>query len=439
LSGLASLATDPRPIPKQAASAPPRLVFSAEQEQFLTDNHSRLLLSALAGSGKTACLFEYARRRPHQRWHFLVLNRDLADTLAALAPRNVTVSTLHKMAYAIHGHALSSKLTSRPVPSLALGRALSGHLPAPPAGLLEALAQGLELFCVSADPTPGVEHAPRVWQADPAWDPDVWTRSLRALWSASLDPNDPLPISHDVYLKRFCQQELPWRGTYWMLDEAQDWPDAVLSAFRRCTQVSVRAGDPCQRLYAFRGASLGLWHDPALEREHRLVQSHRASAQLAPWVNAALSRLPGGWQWAGRQDMKCEIHRRSEAATGNDLLAFAPTALLADRWKTLEQALPHLEGFTLGWPAAAPRGASQEADVQVWLSTIHAAKGREFSRVWLPDDVLSPGLSPALSARLAYVALTRTRNAISFPSSLVALGSALPSLEETPLDFFQGV
>jgi len=80
LAGLAGLsASAPR---RPAVPAPARLAFSEEQEAFLASSHPRLLLSALAGCGKTTVLFEYARRRPHQKWRLLVLNRALAEQIA---------------------------------------------------------------------------------------------------------------------------------------------------------------------------------------------------------------------------------------------------------------------------------------------------------------------------------------------------------------------
>lgn len=408
------------PQPRRAVPArptTPKTLFSDEQEAFLAASHPRLLLSALAGCGKTTVLFEYARRRPHQRWKLLVLNRSLAALLAERSPDNVEVSTLHKMAYAAQGYLLSHKLVPGAIPLSALSR-LSARQPE---GFASALRTGLEQFCLSADPAPSDVHAPLSWRLSEQWDPHAWTVALCELWSACLDPASDMPVTHSVYLKRFCQQEHPWMGTHWMLDEAQDWPTAVLEAFARCARVSIRAGDPCQRLYAFRGASLGQWHDPQREQEFRLSRSWRSSHALAPWINACLARLPGSWQWSGHPELPCAIESRPTSATIEQLRRFSPSAILADRWETLDSLVCELAGSSaIKWPASSNRHPLPGPQPAILCSTIHGAKGLEFERLWLPDQVVRPGLTPAQSARLWYVALSRAQKAVSFP------GSSLP-------------
>lgn len=433
LAGLANAAPGPVFKPTSPPSAPERIVFTQEQEKFLASNSPHILLSALAGAGKTACLFEYARRRPHQKWNYLVLNRSLSEKLSSQAPKNIKVQTLHQVAFASHGYLLSHKIQESPISRPAIEKALSGVVALAP-GLSEALRQGLESYLSSSDLSPGVIHAPLVWQADPNWDPHIWVRALEHLWQSSLDPDNPLPISHAVYLKRYCQQDLPWLSPRWMLDEAQDWPDAVLSAFRKCATLSIRAGDPCQRLYAFRGASLGKWHDPEHEREFRLSQSHRSSHALAPFINAALDRIPGSWVWKGREDLDCLIQVRDHHAQECDIVSFSPSVILADRWKPLEQIRANLKGLA----QVHRRPPDQDFSSQgMEISTIHAAKGREFDRVWVADDTIRVGLSPALRSRLAYVALSRARKAISFPRSLLPSPSAPVSTPDLDfIDFF---
>lgn len=414
-------ATPPRP-------AAPKTRFSDEQEDFLASSHPRLLLSALAGCGKTTTLFEYARRRPHQRWKLLVLNRSLANLLAERSPDNVEVSTLHKMAYAAQGHLLSHKLVPGAIPLSALARLSKKQ----PEGFAAALRLGLEQFCLSADPTPTEIHAPLSWRLSEQWDPHAWNVALQELWSACLDPASDMPATHSVYLKRFCQQDHPWMGTHWMLDEAQDWPTAVLDAFARCARVSIRAGDPCQRLYAFRGASLGQWYDPQREQEFRLSRSWRSSHDLAPWINACLARLPGNWQWSGHPILSCVIDPRPAPGTVEQLRQFAPSAILADRWETLDGIVRDLDGSSaIQWPPASSRHPLPGPQPSILCSTIHSAKGLEFERLWLPDQVVRSGLTPAQSARLWYVALSRAQKAVSFPED--GLPQPVTVLEDVPL------
>lgn len=404
-----------RTAPVARPPAPPTLRWSAEQERFLQSHAPQMVLTALAGSGKTSSLLEYARRRPHQKWNFVVFNRAIADTLAQRAPKNMTVRTAHQMAYAHFGHDLHHKIRGEFVQDQIAGELL--HVPPVcRAAYTQVVLATLTEYLNSSDTL--VSEAlvsDTVWaeleenHPDVSWDKARLVADVQDLWRLCLDPSSDLFISHDVYLKRFSMVQSPWRGSHWMLDEGQDWSDAFLSAFSHCATVSIRAGDPFQKLYEWRGASTAPWR--TTEAEFWLTRSFRSGGGIEPWVNLRLKALHCSKTWLPASHA-CSVTHAEE--TVENIVHFSPSVMLASRWSELRRLAAALqsagvEHTLLTTPQTPIKGIA--------LSTIHAAKGLEYERVWIGDQGLSPDDNAVVRGRMAYVALTRAQHALRVPQN----------------------
>lgn len=429
------------------ASPPPR-IWSGEQEEALAANDPRLLVSALAGAGKTSVLLEYARRRPQRSWTLLTLNASVARTVAAIAPPGLTVRTLHSLAFAHHGAPIAHKL----LPDMPTWPRLAAHVSLPwadrhaiwstvRAAYGRSLMDGLLHFSHNADSRLGFAVCdPMAWSAllnrypDVSWDPAGWCEDAISIWRSMLDPHSSCPTGHDVYLKRFCLAAESWPKASWLLDEAQDWPDGVRMAWDRHVDHGVRAGDPFQAIYTWRTASTCPWEFPG-EKVVWLHQSRRQGPGVAPWINNRLFSLTGSHRWAGNDHLSTQVVLNEETADG--LRAVQPNAILSGHWSALADLVPSLlsAGLSPLWSSGAPEVIRHRApDVpvlladseepiphtssRVLLSTIHAAKGAEYDRVWIIDEALSAHEHPddlAMPNRLAYVALTRGRSIVRVP------------------------
>ena len=74
-----------------------------EQWAIINASEHILKVNAVAGSGKTTTLLEYAKRRPKQRILYLTFNRSSSDEMkkkcAGANLENLTVQTFHALAY----------------------------------------------------------------------------------------------------------------------------------------------------------------------------------------------------------------------------------------------------------------------------------------------------------------------------------------------------
>lgn len=383
-------------------------LFSDEQEDFLNNDSPKILLSALAGCGKTSCLIEYAKRRPNKKFNLLVLNKTLVDKLSKKLPKNMKMVNLHKVAFARHGKQLSHKLIS----SLSLNhvkKALSLN-----DEWCNALVIGLNNFCYSSDIYPSQIHAPLYFKNSEFWDGQLWDTYIIQLWEAALSDKSEFPITHDFYLKRFCQDEYAWRGGIWILDEAQDWANSVTQSFIKNTDFSIRAGDPCQRIFAFRGANQGGWEQEG-EAQFQLRKSWRTSNDLKQLVNFYLKQIPEGWEWMGNSDIPGKVIPYDDEEL--ILSSMQPDIVLADRWATLKKYKNN----------------------NLLTSTIHSAKGDEFNSVFLSKDILSRSYSSVMAARLMYIAITRASHEVALSNKYYLQTSNFNHSEEIDLiddDFF---
>ena len=403
----------------------PHIVWSDQQERFLKSTAPQMVLSALAGSGKSTLLMEYAKRRPHQKWNFIVFNRSVADQWSARAPKNVSVQTVHQLAYSRFGASLSHKIQDIQLPdllTLEMMRRFPSNLHKPYAKLL---LSGITNYCLSDDLLPSLKHLPS-WDLfcqkyhSQSWDDQEVLSDLSCLWSLMLDERSDVPMTHDGYVKRFCMSDAPWRGDCWMLDEGQDWSDALLSAFKKHAKVSIRAGDPFQRVYQWRGASSRPWIDPQVEHEFWLTQSFRTGTGSEELINQRLKALGSSHLWAGFPGYPCTVSSVDETVA--HIQSFAPTAILASSWNVLLdlKGLLDQQGILNG---LMKDGAILNPGTVV-LSTIHAAKGLEFDRVWICDDALPQYEPQDIRHALAYVALTRAKHAVRVPSDWISLHEA---------------
>ena len=110
------------------------------------------------------------------------------------------------------------------------------------------------------------------------------------LWSEMCDPQSPVPMPHDGYLKLYqlTQPRLP--GDYLMVDEFQDTNPVLLDIIRRQPQPIIAVGDPHQSIFAFRGA-VNAMAELKADRKLHISQSFRFGPKVARVANDLLGGL----------------------------------------------------------------------------------------------------------------------------------------------------
>ena len=245
-------------------------------------------ISAVAGSGKTTTLMELLKRLPFNKRQSTLMcafNREIRDTLAAKAPEEVVVKTIHGIGYgAIAAHfgrgKYNGKIEERKYEAIARQYWTTTHRPVESAPLEEEEFVGKVLHFVRVTLTdPNDPEAIRTmcqerdvelpengyalerllaaipillqWGAFGLPMPDRDLRTYNA--AESIDYDDMIWLPYYLGL-RFKQYEVV------LVDECQDLSAAQLQVVMNslaCNGRMIAVGDPRQAIYAFTGADAG--------------------------------------------------------------------------------------------------------------------------------------------------------------------------------------
>lgn len=299
--------------PASTTLAPPRLAarrWTQEQQQVLSCADACIHVKALAGTGKTDVLREYARRRPAAKWAYLVFNKAIQQAVQGVLPTHVSCSTWHAHAYRRLPSALTAKSSlpdlDDPLLSIAHGPGMPRRGRSAAAALLR---ETLQAFMHSDDEAVAWRHVPQGrwawWQrwslADQWWsEPEAIVAAATRLWAAMMSERYDLHTPLDAWLKVWQLSGTGLSADGLLLDEAQDLTPVMLSIINHSNAITkVFAGDPHQTVYQWRTGA-PCWPPPAQDsRAMLLSKSFRFGQCIAHQANDMLAllgpdRLVGG-------------------------------------------------------------------------------------------------------------------------------------------------
>ncbi len=226
-----------------------------------------LKVNAVAGSGKTTTLLEFAAHHPQSKILYLAYNKSVAvemrEKAKAKALRNLTVYTIHALAYR-HANGHTYELEN----DLSEWRLLDQYVP----GTLRGTEQGMLYAWLLKDIVNYYLNAELTQLNDELLSAHLRVTSpggeARELLLArggemlglvrnilSDMKNRQAPALHDFYLKmfQFTRTHLPYDVI--LVDEAQDTSGVMLSIINRQAHAKrIFVGDSYQQIYAFRHA-----------------------------------------------------------------------------------------------------------------------------------------------------------------------------------------
>ncbi len=238
--------------------------LTSEQHEILQAS-GNLKINAVAGSGKTSTLIEYARTRPKgSRLLYLAFNKTVKEEakrrFAQHGIANIRVETAHSLAYKSivlnHGYQVNGKgYNIHEIVNL-LGLNNSGEKHAEYI-LANHINKFIAYFCNSAKTKVSELDYLQV-VSDPeakafvASNYSLLEKQTRKLLKLMND--GAIGITHDFYLKKYqlSQPELPY--DYLLFDEGQDASAAMLEVFLKQNGVKVIVGDTHQQIYGWRYA-----------------------------------------------------------------------------------------------------------------------------------------------------------------------------------------
>lgn len=253
------------------------MILTKEQEEIINSDKLSFKINAVAGSGKTTTLLEYAKKNSHLKILYLAYNKSLQTSLLDKLKKynlpSMHISTIHSLAYnkiEAYNYTLAHDLKNQiienvitkheltvnqkayyPIPEyVALIKDLvnfycNSSLIALDSKLIESYKKQSELGAkilelINKNETRVIEH-------------------LKTILSAM--KNKVIDATHDFYLKMFylnkkVSANLPYDLI--LVDEAQDISDVMIGIVENQSCRRIYVGDSFQQIYTFRFATNAL-------------------------------------------------------------------------------------------------------------------------------------------------------------------------------------
>lgn len=332
------------------------------EQQAIIATTGNLRINAVAGSGKTTTLIEYAKSRPaNSRILYLAFNKSVKleaqRKFAAAGLRNVKVETAHSLAYrhVVYSNGYTVKGEGYKIYDLAeiLGIANPADMAAAFA-LTNHVARFAAFFCNSAaDKVQQLRYGAGIKEEKAkgfvenfySVIENTTRRFLKMMNDGEVD------ITPDFYLKKFqlSKPQLPYDAI--LFDEAQDASPAMTDVFLRQPATLVMVGDPHQQIYSWRYAVNAL--DSADFPVFPLSASFRFPSPIARLAVAALDlkKMTGEHQTVIINGRGAATLRRShpELAEGQDDKT-TKAVIARTNLGLLLKAIEHITGANKDWP-----------------------------------------------------------------------------------------
>jgi len=267
-----------------------------EQEAIVASTAEVLKIKAGAGTGKTTTLRALAAHRPRERTLYLAFNKAIKEEAQHKFPGHVRAMTAHGLAYSQVGKYYGNtpnKLSHGDLKPFHILQQIAKSLQKIPPGLHMLYAgrvlETIKNFLVSGAPGMAKEHL--VIGTSPGekahFHPDRVLADAIHVWDCMQDVDNPVPMTHDGYLKLFQLEEPDLGYDIVLLDEAQDTNPVTQALVGSQPSRLIYVGDEHQAIYGFRGASNAMALVDA-DEEFFLSGSFRFGEAVANVANALL-------------------------------------------------------------------------------------------------------------------------------------------------------
>lgn len=248
---------------------------------------------AFAGTGKTTTLVEFAKMWPSKRFLNAVYNKSVNVYSQRIFPSNVKCQTVHSIAHREVGKYFQSRIVYQ-LKALDFMDLLEGS------NRLMRASMALKTvnnFVSSADEIITITHVPGSRKTRYGEEHLADEKKLQIcddavrIWNQMKDVGKKVNITHDVYLKLFQLDRIAIDGyDCILLDEAQDYTQAMLSMFMNQSCAKIVVGDPHQQIYSFRGA-INSMDSINASHTYYLTQSFRFGSEIAYVASCALETM----------------------------------------------------------------------------------------------------------------------------------------------------
>jgi superfamily I DNA/RNA helicase len=244
-----------------------------EEQKAILATDTDIAVNAVAGSGKTSTMIEYAASRPAgSRILYLAFNKSVkleaARKFAARGLTNVTVETAHSLAYRyiMRGNKYALSAQGYKTHQVAELLSLSGDGARHTEFIIANHISKFTTFFCNSDKAKvqDLNYLDTVKEANAKKFVHSFYRVIEEgtrLFLAKMDKGE-IEITHDFYLKKFQLSAPVLPYDYILFDEGQDASAAMLDVFLKQPAVKVIVGDTHQQIYGWRYAINSLAKTP---------------------------------------------------------------------------------------------------------------------------------------------------------------------------------
>ncbi|MBS2101053.1 UvrD-helicase domain-containing protein [Carboxylicivirga linearis] len=329
-----------------------------EEQKHIIETEGDLKVNAVAGSGKTTTILEYAKQRKHNTVLYIAFNKSVRleaeQKLQQMGLNNVQVETAHSLAYKyiVPGSFFKIRFGYQPheiaqILRLPVKAGDLQHLK-----LANHIYQFAVYFCNSAaqkvadldylqtiQETESIDFVQRYYDAIL-----YYTRLFLAKMY-----NGEIEIIHDFYLKQFQLSNVQLPHQYILFDEGQDASPAMLQTFMNQKANKVIIGDQHQQIYSWRYAINAL-QNVDFKTLH-LSQSFRFNHEVATLATSILNlkkliNKSGSSNVKGCGNNSSISSRATLARSNSSLLSRAIELLIQQRELTKIYFEGHLSSYT---------------------------------------------------------------------------------------------
>lgn len=261
--------------------------WTDEQKSILSTETQFLLIKAFAGTGKTSVLTQYTKIRPNNSFLYTSFNSHvIEDAKNKFSSGNTKVQNVHSLAYGqigyLYKHKLKNDLNYKEILEILLLDNDNASVV-----ISKLIKDVIVQYCYSH--IKDIKLFINTIKIDKKIS-DIIKDFSQKVWSKIVDTQNKYAITHDVYLKVYCNTDPMINYDYILFDEAQDANDALKMLFINQIKFGKKVifvGDIHQSIYAFRGTKNILKNIVPTEIKY-LTNSFRFGENIAKYSNKIL-------------------------------------------------------------------------------------------------------------------------------------------------------
>lgn len=253
------------------------MIYTTEQTLIIYSESKCILIEALAGTGKTTTLKEYASQRRAEKILYLVYNRNMRKEAQKKFPGNVEVHTVNSFVYKNMKSSLPNPLINEYGTTLIINS--FDELKNESTDLaIEIAISAINYFnsylnsSYKADyffqdiSSPGMKFAKMIYER--------------------INKDRNFPITHSVLVKKFLDESdfSKFNFDSILIDEAQDLDRSMLNIVDKLDGKKVFVGDTRQAIYGFRN-TINIFESDMQGDRFSLTNSYRFGSNIAELVN----------------------------------------------------------------------------------------------------------------------------------------------------------